>query len=112
MIPSEAKWRPAGRILELSYSSLTLALNVLATSMIVARLLAYRYQLTKAMGRGQGAHYMSYAALVVESAVLVTVFNILLVITMSNKLEIQALVFQGYIQIQVCRKCSLADELY
>lgn len=102
MIPPGHKWFPT-RIFELAYSSLTLALNVIATSMIVARLLTYRCQLTKAMGRGQGAHYMSYAALVIESAILVTVFNVLLVITMSNELEIQAAVFQGYTQIQVRR---------
>ncbi|KAH6909093.1 hypothetical protein BKA70DRAFT_224920 [Coprinopsis sp. MPI-PUGE-AT-0042] len=99
MIPSGMKFLPP-RTFELAYSSLTLSLNVLATSMIVARLLTYRYRLTKAMGKDQGAHYMSYVALVIESAVLVTVFNILLVITMRNKLEIQTVVFQGYIQIQ------------
>lgn len=89
------------RMHELIYSSLTLSLNLVATSMIVLRLLVYRNRIITAMGRSQGIHYASYVSIFVESAVLVVMVNLFLLVTMHMQSDLQTVAFHFNLQVQV-----------
>ncbi|EAU85596.2 hypothetical protein CC1G_06309 [Coprinopsis cinerea okayama7 len=89
-----------GRLYEILYSSLTLSLNILVTLMIVARLLVYRWRLTSILGKSQGSHYTSYVAILIESAVLIVLSNIFLIVVMQRNSPLEATAFQASIQVQ------------
>ena len=63
--------------LTLGFWCFSLALNVLATLLIVGRLLYYRYQLASVMGRSHVSQYTGVIAMVVESELLYTAFLIM-----------------------------------
>ncbi|KAH9840970.1 uncharacterized protein C8Q71DRAFT_721400 [Rhodofomes roseus] len=60
--------------LTLSYYTISLALNILVTIMIAARLLAHRHHIARLLGSHHAASYANTAAIIVESAVLYAVF--------------------------------------
>ncbi|PSS37777.1 hypothetical protein PHLCEN_2v378 [Hermanssonia centrifuga] len=64
----------------LGFWCFSLALNVLATFLIVSRLLLYRFRLARVLGSGHGAQYTSVVAMVVESELLYTAFLILFIV--------------------------------
>lgn len=66
----------------LVYWSLSIAVNVMVTTLIVYRLLSARHELAKAMGRnGQsGKLYINVSAILVESAALYTIPAIIFLI--------------------------------
>lgn len=64
----------------LAYGVSSLMLNLTATGLIAGRLLVYRYHLVSQLGRGHGQHYVSIAAVVVESAALYTGFLVVVIV--------------------------------
>ncbi|KAG2123756.1 hypothetical protein DEU56DRAFT_829078 [Suillus clintonianus] len=58
------------------YPSLSLALNIIVTIVIVLRLLTYRYHISKVLGSSYGTQYTSIAAMLIESAALYSVFSV------------------------------------
>jgi len=64
----------------LEFICLTLALNVLGTFFIAARLILYRYRLVGLLGTGHGSHYIQIVAILIESASLYSAFIILLLV--------------------------------
>ncbi|KAG9313712.1 hypothetical protein JVU11DRAFT_6062 [Chiua virens] len=58
----------------------SLALNITATGFITARLLFYRRYVVKHLGRGHGQHYVSIAAVIVESAAIYTSFLVVVIV--------------------------------
>jgi hypothetical protein len=58
----------------ISYYTISLSLNVVITLLIVARLLWYRRALLDAMPAAHARHYLSLAAVLVESAALYSFF--------------------------------------
>ncbi|CAL1705416.1 unnamed protein product [Somion occarium] len=64
-----------------SYYSISLGLNIILTILIVTRLILYRRHIMKSLPAQYGAHYVSLATIIVESAALYSVFAILFLIT-------------------------------
>ena len=61
-------------IYALAYGTSSLLLNLTATGLIAGRLLFHRHRVVKQLGSGHGQHYVSIAAVVVESAAIYTGF--------------------------------------
>ncbi|KAG6380067.1 hypothetical protein JVT61DRAFT_8149 [Boletus reticuloceps] len=64
----------------LAYGISSLILNLTATGFIAGRLLAYRRRVVGSLGHAQGQHYISIAAVVVESAAVYTIFLIVVIV--------------------------------
>ncbi|KAG1829615.1 hypothetical protein EV424DRAFT_1507199 [Suillus variegatus] len=58
------------------YLTLSLALNIIITIVIVLRLLTYRRRISKVLGSSYGTQYTSIAAMIVESAALYSTFSV------------------------------------
>lgn len=58
------------------YLSLSLALNIIITIVIVLRLLTYRRRISKVLGSSYGTQYTSIAAMIIESAALYSAFSV------------------------------------
>ncbi|KAI0718246.1 hypothetical protein C8T65DRAFT_716986 [Cerioporus squamosus] len=59
-----------------AYYTISLALNVLLTSMITLRLLLYRREVLKPLPEAHTQHYLSLATIIIESAVIHTAFAV------------------------------------
>lgn len=96
----------------LTFWCFSLALNVLATLLIVSRLFVYRFRLTKVLGSSHGAQYTSVIAMVVESELLYTAFLILYIVPfiLSNPLE--NVFVQGPALVQVRRSIIMSRAYY
>ena len=66
--------------LTLGFWCFSLALNVIATVLIVGRLVYHRYQLKRVLGSQHAGHYTSFIATVVESELLYTCYLILYIV--------------------------------
>ncbi|KAG1751343.1 uncharacterized protein EDB91DRAFT_1104869 [Suillus paluster] len=58
------------------YLSVSLALNIIITIIIVLRLLTYRYRISRVLGSSYGTQYTSIAAMIIESAALYSAFSV------------------------------------
>lgn len=83
------------------YISLSLALNIIITIVIVLRLLTYRHRISKVLGSGYGTQYTSIAAMIVESAALYSAFSLALLILFLLNNPISAAFIELLPQIQV-----------
>lgn len=64
-----------------SYYAISLGTNIILTIFIVVRLFLYRRNLIKHLSGYHARHYVSLAAIIVESAALYSVFALLFLIT-------------------------------
>ena len=92
---------------ELAYSCLTLALNIVVTGMISLRLLFYRYRMRRITGEVEGSKYVGVVSMLVESAVLVVVFNAFFVATVGSDSLVYYIAFAGNAQAQVSEHFNL-----
>lgn len=92
----------SGRInFTLPYATISLALNIIITIMIVVRLLLYRRRITKILGPGHGTQYTTIASMLVESAALYAVFALLFLIPFAMGSPITNISLQALSEIQV-----------
>ena len=82
------------------YSGVSLALNILLTIAIVLRLLFYRRQIERALGKEHAANYAGIAAMVVESAALYSAFSLFFLIPFGLNSPIANISLQVLDQIQ------------
>ena len=86
----------------LAFWCFSLALNVLATALIVGRLVYYRFKLQGVLGSQHAVQYTSIIAMIVESELLYTCYLILYIVPfILNNTLVNAFI-QGPSVIQVC----------
>jgi hypothetical protein len=83
------------------YLSLSLALNIIITLVIVLRLLTYRHRISKVLGSNYGTQYTSIAAMIVESAALYSAFSVVFLTLFLLNNPISATFLQSFTQVQV-----------
>ncbi|GJJ08924.1 hypothetical protein Clacol_003144 [Clathrus columnatus] len=66
------------------FFSLSVGLNVILTSLIVGRLIAYRRKLNRTLGGRQGQPYVTIMAIIIESAALYTCVGIVQVVSLET----------------------------
>ncbi|KAG2090626.1 uncharacterized protein F5147DRAFT_764413 [Suillus discolor] len=83
------------------FFTLSLALNIIITIVIVLRLLTYRHRISKVLGSSYGAQYTSIAAMIVESAALYSTFSVafLTLFGLNNPISETFLVSLSQVQI-------------
>ena len=64
-----------------SYYTLSLSVNIMLTALITIRLLMYRRAIVRTLPPDFAVHYVSLAAIVIESAALYSLFAILFLVT-------------------------------
>ena len=83
------------------YWSLSTALNVLVTSLIVARLLYIRTTIRKILANDYGRTYVSVATMLIESAALYSITALIFIVTYARNSNVQNLVLPVLGQVQV-----------
>lgn len=86
--------------ISLAYFSTTLALNIVVTLLIVARLLAWRWHFSRILGADRGAHYSNIAAILVESASLYSIFSIMFLVPLALNYPLASVFLQTMGQVQ------------
>ncbi|KAK7005719.1 hypothetical protein R3P38DRAFT_2647329 [Favolaschia claudopus] len=83
--------------------SLSLALNILTTLLIVVRLLLFRRRINQALpsGTSHGSEYVSLAAIVFESAAIYSVFSLLFLVPFSLGHPLSQLFIQALSPVQI-----------
>ncbi|KAG7094109.1 hypothetical protein E1B28_007724 [Marasmius oreades] len=97
---SQSPWDTSGINFTIPYYTMSLALNILVTLLIVLRLLIYRHRITRAMGPMHGSHYTSLVAMVVESAAIYSTFALCFLVPFAVNSPVAQLFLQGLAQIQ------------
>lgn len=85
----------------LPYLSTAVALNVVVTMMIATRLLLYRRRVVSVLGGKHGRHYISVAAMMIESAALYSAFALLFIIPFAINNNIANTFLQAISEVQV-----------
>jgi hypothetical protein len=86
----------------LLYASISLALNLFITVMIVSRLLLFRYRSIKALGSPEhGTTYLSISTLLIESAAIYAVFSLMFLIPFGLKNAFANVMLQALSEIQI-----------
>ncbi|KAF8213596.1 hypothetical protein K438DRAFT_1804276 [Mycena galopus ATCC 62051] len=96
--PSDSPWATSGVNWTVPYYSMSLALNILITILIVSRLLVTRSRINQALGKKHGSQYTSLAALVVESAAIYSTFSLLFLIPFAMNTPVSAALSQMWLQ--------------
>ncbi|KAG6848397.1 hypothetical protein H0H93_000549 [Arthromyces matolae] len=78
--PSSSIWAATTINFTLPYFCTSLALNIVSTIVIVARLLHFRHRVSMSLGAGYGSQYTTIAAMLVESAAIYSVSSLLFLI--------------------------------
>lgn len=98
---SQTPWQAHGINYTSPYYSMSLALNILVTIMIVARLLVYRHRINRVMGKAHGTQYTYLAALIIESAAIYSTFSLLFLVPFAFKHPLSQLFLQALSPVQV-----------
>jgi len=86
--------------ISLAYFCATLALNVIVTIFIVARLLFYRWRFARILGKQHVSHYANVAAILVESASLYSAFSIFFIVPFAINNPLSSISLQAMGQVQ------------
>ncbi|KAG6826140.1 hypothetical protein H0H92_000995 [Tricholoma furcatifolium] len=78
--PSSSLWASTSINFTLPYFCTSLALNIVSTLVIVARLLYFRHRVSSSLGAGYGSQYTTIAAMLVESAAIYSVSSLLFLV--------------------------------
>jgi len=84
----------------LAYFSATLALNIIVTIFIVARLLACRWRFGRVLGTEYVSHYSNLAVILVESASLYSLFLIPFIVSLALHYPLAQISLQAVGQVQ------------
>ncbi|KAL1736337.1 hypothetical protein FB107DRAFT_221861 [Schizophyllum commune] len=96
----QSPWDSSGINFTIPYYSMSLALNILVTLLIVARLMLYRRRVRSALGSTHGMHYTSLAAMVVESAGIYSAYSLLFLVPFAMNHPLAQLFLQGLSPVQ------------
>lgn len=85
------------------FYTLSLALNIIMTIAIVARLLLFRHRIASALGSGHGSQYTSIVAMIVESAAIYSSFSIvfLVLFAIDNPVSSVFIIPLGEVQVRL-----------
>ncbi|KAF8507405.1 hypothetical protein JB92DRAFT_2735378 [Gautieria morchelliformis] len=97
---SQSPWSATGINFTIPYYSMSLALNILVTILIVVRLLLFRRRINKLLGKSHGAHYASLAAMIVESAAMYSSFALLFLVPFALHSPISQIFIQSLPPVQ------------
>jgi hypothetical protein len=100
---SQSPWDSSGINFTIPYYTMSLALNIIVTIMIVFRLLFYRHRITRVMGSTHGSQYTSLVAMIIESAAIYSSFSILFLVPFAVSNPLAQLFLQALSPVQVCR---------
>lgn len=78
--PTLSLWASTTVNFTLPYFCTSLALNIVSTIFIVARLLYFRYRISSSLGPGYGTQYTTIAAMIVESAAVYSISSLLFLV--------------------------------
>ncbi|KAF7361654.1 hypothetical protein MVEN_00508800 [Mycena venus] len=100
---SASPWDTNGINFTTPYFSMSLALNILVTILIVLRLMLYRRRIIQALplGPGHGTQYVSLAAMVFESAAIYSVFSLLFLVPFIIGHPLSQLFIQALSPVQI-----------
>ncbi|KAJ6500148.1 hypothetical protein C8R47DRAFT_284047 [Mycena vitilis] len=100
---SSSPWNTSGINFTTPYFTMSLALNIFVTLLIVARLMLYRKQINQALPSGteHGAQYVSLAAMVFESAAIYSLFSLLFLVPFIMKQPLSQLFIQALSPVQI-----------
>ena len=90
------------RAFGVAYFSLSLGVNIILTTLIVARLLAFRYVNAAFLPPDHAERYLSLAALIVESAALYSLFAVAFLISYGLNKPINEILLSFAQAAQVC----------
>jgi hypothetical protein len=107
--PGASIWTKAVVGFATPYWSFSIALNILLTILIVARMLWARKTILKAMGKEHGKGYAMVAAMMIESAGLYTIFGVLYLVCYGTGNPVQEvwLNLLGESQVSILHSSSL-----
>ncbi|KAF5310069.1 hypothetical protein D9619_010313 [Psilocybe cf. subviscida] len=83
------------------YFWLTISLNLTLTTAIVARLLVFRWRISKALGSRYGSHYTSIAAMLIESALIYSGGALLFIVPFGLNSPLSNMFIQVLAEIQI-----------
>ncbi|KAF7290014.1 hypothetical protein HMN09_01306200 [Mycena chlorophos] len=96
--PGSSPYDAMGTNWTIPYLTMSLALNIIVTLLIVGRLLVCRARINRALGRSHGAHYTSLAAMIVESAAMYSAFALLFLVPFSLATTTSTAISQMFLQ--------------
>lgn len=99
--PDASLWTTVTIQFSLPYFSISIALNVMLTLLLVARLFYMSYSARRTIGGEHGRTYISIAAMLLESATPYAVVGLLFIITYARDSNVQNLVLPVLSQIMV-----------
>ena len=85
----------------LAFFAFSLAVNILATTLIVGRIAFYRYQLSIVLGSSHVSQYTGIIAMIVESEILYTAFLVLFIVPFTLNSPVMNIPAQAMAPIQV-----------
>lgn len=85
----------------LPYWSLSISLNIIATGLIVGRLLLVRHRVRSALGEAHSRQYTSVAAMLIESAALDSIIGLIFIISYARNSNVQNLFLPALGQVEV-----------
>ncbi|KAH8097052.1 hypothetical protein BXZ70DRAFT_895237 [Cristinia sonorae] len=99
--PNKALWFSSGFDLLLAYCIITITINVLLTFSIVLYLVYMRFTLRKTFGPSHTSPYFSISAMLIESALLLTVFTLAYLVPTSKHSSVGLIFVRLLPQIQL-----------
>jgi hypothetical protein len=91
-----------------SYYIISLGANVCLTILIMIRLFMYRRRILNVLPKTYGGHYISLAAIIIESATLYSIFAIVFIITYAMKHPLN----QIFLGVASFMQVSISDPLF
>lgn len=105
--PDASLWTTVTIQFSLPYFSISIALNVLLTLLLVSRLFYMSVKARRTIGGEHGRTYISIAAMLLESAAPYAIVGLIFIITYARNSNVQNLVLPVLSQIMVRRaSCS------
>lgn len=99
--PGGTFWVPTSINFALVCWSTSIAINIMLTIGIVGFLLYMRFRVRRVMGSHHHSSYVSVSAMLVESALLYTVFALVFLIPLARNNSVNLIFFQALGQVQV-----------
>jgi len=100
-VSSTSPWTPGTVNWTIPFLALSLSLNIIITTAIVIRVLLHRRRLRGVLGSNHGQHYISVAAMIVESASIFSVFSLLFIIPFGLNNSLNQIFFQPLSVVQI-----------
>lgn len=99
--PNSSLWADGTLNFSLPYFSLSMALNIFLTILLVSRLLYMRYKITSTLGAQYGKTYTGIATMVLESALPLGLVSLVFIVLYSIHNTAELLLLVLLVQVQV-----------